>query len=343
MKIKYENVCSIRNAELDLEPGKLIALTGETNQGKSATFYGFVDAFTNSPDFTRWINKQALEENPNAVAKVSLVDDEGNWYQAEAGKNHINFRVNDIKYEKPGRKSIFELINGQIPGLLYDPEDSRLIMNVQGENCGLFPVDRPDTQIFKTYERLLSLSCTEDVLRTIKLDNDELDFKIADATSSIQKSNEQIAKIDNVLNNINENAIHTMLLELDANQDALNRISKVYEDSYKDALYVEACSKISSLRVLEDIDLKRIENLFKLIYNYLEHVKIKKKLSYEPLEETFDTSRLTISLQNLQIAKDLEKDLSTILKEQSKDISILKEINDKLDSIKVCPYCHKPL
>ena len=89
MEITYQNVASIRHAKLSLETGKLIALIGETNQGKSACFNTFVDAFTNSPDFKRWINKQALEENPNAVAKVSLVDDEGNYYTTGEDNNIV--------------------------------------------------------------------------------------------------------------------------------------------------------------------------------------------------------------------------------------------------------------
>ena len=41
MKIKYQNVGSLRNAEVEFNLGKLILIRGETNQGKSLLFYSF--------------------------------------------------------------------------------------------------------------------------------------------------------------------------------------------------------------------------------------------------------------------------------------------------------------
>ena len=154
MKIVYKNVGSIRDAEVDYEPGKLIAIKGESNQGKSLMWYSLIAGFTNSPDFKKFINNEALKEDPKAIEKIDLYDDYGNFWQVEAGTNHLYYRTNKAKYEKTNRKSIFELSNSQIPGLLYDEENTTPIMNIVDEDSGMFPIDRSDSQIFKTYERL---------------------------------------------------------------------------------------------------------------------------------------------------------------------------------------------
>ena len=342
MKIHYENTCIIRDAKLDFEKGKLIAITGESNNGKSSILYSFVDAFSNSPNFKKWINKQALEENPNAVAKISFIDDKGNWYQAEAGTGHINYRANDIKYEKPGRKSIFELINGQIPGLLYDPEDSRIIMNVQDEDSGLFPIDRSDTQIFKTYERLLSLSCTEDVLRTIKLDNDELDFKIADASSSIQKQNEQIAKIDALFDKVSLDKVDALLLQLQEYNDAIVKLSALYDKTYKDAVYIEACKKIN-MSIFNDLDLAKVTRSFSNLSRAINITKYLSLVNSIKDTEDLDINKIKSTLESIVKAQSIMKEIELLSKEIKADSDKLEEIESTLKDIKVCPYCNRPM
>lgn len=345
MKISYENVASIRNATVDFEPGKLICIVGETNQGKSALEYTFVDAFTDSSKLKRWINNDALKEDPKAVAKISFVDDNGDWYQAEAGTGHTNYRVNKIKYEKPGRKSIFDLIKGQIPGLLYDPDDTRLIMNVQDEDSGLFPIDRPDTQIFKTYERLLSLSCTEDILRTIKLDTDELDFKISNMSSASQKSKEQIVKIEDALKTLDETKINELLSNLEANQVTIDRILKCYAQTYKDSMYVEACSKLDLARYQNTIDIDKIKQSFTTMSKAIQFSKYEALIkSIEQLQSnTIDLQQVQQKAQSLSVATMLINQLNDIDKERKEDEKKLKDIEEQLSKIDVCPYCHRPL
>lgn len=345
MKISYENVASIRKATVDFDPGKLICIVGETNQGKSALEYTFVDAFTDSSKLKRWINNDALKEDPKAVAKISFVDDNGDWYQAEAGTGHTNYRVNKIKYEKPGRKSIFDLIKGQIPGLLYDPEDTRLIMNIQGEDSGLFPIDRPDTQIFKTYERLLSLSCTEDILRTIKLDTDELDFKISNMSSASQKSKEQIIKIDDALKALDEAKINELQLKLEANQRAIDRVSKCYAQTYKDSIYVEACAKIDLERYQNTIDIEKIKQSFTTMSKAIQLSKYEALIkSIEQLQSnTIDLQQVQQKAQSLSVATMLINQLNNIDKERKEDEKKLKDIEEQLSKIDICPYCHRPL
>ena len=340
MKIKYENVCSIRNAEVNFEPGKLIAIVGETNQGKSALFYTLVDAFTNSSNFKKWINNEALKESDKSVARISLTDDNGNWYQAEAGKNHINYRSNKIKYEKPGRKNIFELLQGQIPGLLYDPEDTRLLMNIQGEDSGFFPIDRTDSQIFRTYERLLSLSCTEDILRTIKLDIDDIDFRISDMTSTIQRNKEQLLKINNVIDSIDESKLQKLKSELIANKNALTRVNAIKDSCEKDNFYLNKVFQLPEFSTIS-FDILDFQRKISLL------VQVNKLVMYETILSTnvslksYDISKLIKSSENLSKAASLLQEMAALKYSIAIDNDKLKDILNILQNIKVCPYCGK--
>lgn len=342
MKIDYKNVCSIRDAKVDFEPGKLIAVVGETNQGKSAMFYTFVDAFTNSPDFKKWINNEALKENPKATAKIAFTDTEGNWYEAEAGTGHVYFRANDVKYEKTQRKSMFELIDGQIPGLLYDPEDSRQIMNFQGEDAGLFPIDRSDTQIFKTYERLLSLSCTEDILRTIKLNTEEVDFKISDYTTTIQQNTVTVNKIEEFQSKVDLEKIQKLEQELIACKSACSRLNEVVRLTEKDSKYVERAKQIPEIPEVS-LNVLDFQSKLTLLVKATNLMNVNAKLSIQWSREDFDCTKFKQLLETCSKAVNLTKDITDLFEQINKDTERLNEVSTIISDIKVCPYCGKPM
>lgn len=342
MKIDYKNVCSIRDAKVDFEPGKLIAVVGETNQGKSAMFYTFVDAFTNSSDFKKWINNEALKENPKAVAKIAFTDTEGNWYEAEAGTDHVYFRANNVKYEKTQRKSIFELIDGQIPGLLYDPEDSRQIMNFQGEDAGLFPIDRSDTQIFKTYERLLSLSCTEDILRTIKLNTEEVDFKISDYTTTIQQNTVIVNKIEEFQSKVDIEKVQKLEQELLACKSACSRINEIVKLTEKDSKYVDRAKKMPEIPEVS-LNVLDFQNKLMLLVKATNLMNVSSKLATQWPKEDFDCAKFKQFLETCSKSANLVKELDSLQMQINADTERLNEVSIIISDIKVCPYCGKPM
>lgn len=341
MKIRYQNVCLMKDEEINLEPGKLIAITGETNNGKSALYYTFVDAFTNGSNFKKWINNELLQKDSKTTAKITITDDNGDCYSAEAGTNFVRYAANSVKYEKPGRKSFFELIDGQIPGLYYDPEDSRQIMNVQDEDSGFFPIDRTDSQIFRTYERLLSLSCTEDILRTIKLDIDEIDFKISDMTSAIQQSNEQLVQIDKAISNIDETKLKQLEQQLFAAKSALLRVSAIEQQTRKDSIYVDKV-KQSPQQTLEQFNVEDFKSKLMLLTESAKLEKVKQLLTL-PEVERFDYMKMYEIAKALVLANTLVNDLDTLEKQISADEQRLQEVLSIINTIKVCPYCGKPM
>lgn len=343
MKIKYSNVCSIRDAEVDFERGKLICIKGESNQGKSALFYSLVDGLINNKTFKNWINNDALKEDPKSVAKITIFDDEDNRFQIEAGTNHMYYRYNKAKYEKVGRKSIFEIIQRQIPGLLYDPDEQNQILNIVDEDSGMFPIDRSDPQIFKTYERLLSLSCTQDILRAIKLDVDEIDSKCADMLKTNQKSTEQLVKIDAVLDNVNKQTLTNIMNTLQNYLNNCSRLNSLYSSTKSISNYVDKVNE-SSVFNSEEFDTVRFSKLLELL---IKSTTIQKYCSIAKIdidkEEYFDLEKVSKINQSYNLALNINNDLASLNIEIDKDIKLLNDINSTLNSIKVCPLCGKPM
>ena len=334
MKIVYKNVGCIKDAEVDYEPGKLIAIKGESNNGKSLQWYALVDGFTNSSDFKRYLNNEALKENPKATEKIDLYDD--------YGTNFLHYRTNKAKYEKTNRKSIFELSESQIPGLLYDNENINPIMNIVDEDCGMFPIDRSDAQIFKTYERLLSLSCTEDILRSIKLDLDDIDFKTTDLSKSIQQNTEYLAKLDKLAQSINQKDLSMIKEELQKLKNDYDTSVAIYESTNNTAKYVD---KVLEIGYVSDggFNTQYFENLLK---DYVRAVNLQKYVDLKEVKfekEEFNIAKAVEIAQDYSVAYQLSTEIAQLTYEISTDESTLQGILLKLKDIKTCPLCGKPM
>lgn len=344
MKIQYKNVGCIRQAELDLEPGKLVIIKGESNNGKSLMFYSLVDGFTNRPEFKKWLNNDALKENPKAIEWIGLFDDEGNEFQVEAGTNHLYYRNNKAKYEKVGRKTIFDVIEGQIPGLIYNAEEINPILNIIGEDSGMFPIDRSDSQIFKTYERLLSLSCTQDILRAIKLDVEDIDIKVNDLLKVTQSNNDKISKIDKTFETLDIDKLNKLETELKAYIDVYNQAIALYNAVIKDANYCQAINNLQEFQKQKLFDCKKFEQLCN---DYITAHKLEKYIahsSYLAFEQTYFDCTKAYKLNSdyssaLTLSQEIETENKLILEEEQR----LKDIQLLLDKIDVCPYCGRPM
>lgn len=342
MKITYENVCCIEHAVLDLQPGKLVAIVGESNQGKSALYYTLASGLLNSTDFKRFINNEALKKNAKAVAKISIEDDNNNFWQVEAGKGHLYYRHNKTKYEKVGRKNIFDITETQIPGLLYDVENMSPIMNIVDEDTGMFPIDRSDAQIFKTYERLLSLSCTEDILRTIKIDQEDVDFKISDFTNTIQMSLVKLKDIDNFYESIKDLELTTKITKLTELINSTNQLLTIYSQISSSAQYSEYVLNLPKFEK-SDFDVKSFEFLVSSLVKAGNLQKYVKLAGIQCYDNAFDIKAVEELFKEFQKAAELTKEIETLSALQVSDKSELDNVTNILNEIKVCPYCGKPM
>lgn len=342
MKIRYKNVGCIRNAEVEYKPGQLVAIIGESNQGKSLQFYSLLSGFMNSSDFKKFINIDALAENPKAKETISLTDDTGVNWEVNASVSSMNYRIGNVKYDKTHRKNIFELSESQIPGLLYDPDNCTPIMNIVDEDAGMFPIDRSDSQIFKTYERLLRLSCTEDILRTIKLDLEDIDYQISDKTKAMQKDQVKLQKILDFLKNTDDSELDFIIGELEQFNNAKNSLAESIEKADTILSYVNMVGELSYMQ--NDFDIKRFQSLLQLLSSVLKTETYCKKASNIDLcNETLDIESIKNVFELTSKAVYLIKEIEDLTNAIDKDNLKLKEINSELDSIEICPLCGKPM
>jgi len=339
MKLKYHNVGSIKDAEVEYKPGQLVAIVGESNQGKSLQFYSLLDGFTNSPAFKRYINNEALAKDSKAYESIELIDDTGGHWQVTASNFSMSYKVDGMKFEKPRRDNIFELSKKQIPGLLYDPENCTPIMNIVDEDTGMFPIDRSDAQIFKTYERLLSLSCTEDILRAIKLDMEDIDYNVTDRLKTIQQSQVTIQKIADFFNAISEEALTKMISDLTQLKQRQVFLTNLYNSTSNIANYIVAVDSVNLTQT--DFNIKDFQLKLALLVQANNITNYCNKVDKVEIREfkDFDLQRATKLGQDLSVAMQLNQDILSLEEQIKKDETLLKEIEDQLRQIKVCPLC----
>ena len=339
MKLKYYNVGSIKDAEVEYKPGQLVAIVGESNQGKSLQFYSLLDGFTNSPAFKRYINNEALAKDSKAYESIELIDDTGGHWQVTASNFSMSYKVDGMKFEKPRRDSIFELSKKQIPGLLYDPENCTPIMNIVDEDTGMFPIDRSDAQIFKTYERLLSLSCTEDILRAIKLDMEDIDYNVTDRLKAIQQSQVTVQKIADFFNVVSEDALTKMISDLTQLKQRQVFLTNLYNSTSNIANYIVAVDSVNLTQI--DFNIKDFQLKLALLVQANNITNYCNKVDKVEIREfkDFDLQRAAKLGQDLSVAMQLNQDILSLEEQIKKDETLLKEIEDQLRQIKVCPLC----
>lgn len=342
MKLKYHNVGCIKDAEVEYKPGQLVAIIGESNQGKSLQFYSLLSGFTNSADFKRFINIDELAKNPKAGEQIILTDDTGVQWEVGATNSSLYYRIGNVKYDKTHRKSIFEIAQSQIPGLLYDPDNCTPIMNIVDEDTGMFPIDRSDAQIFKTYERLLRLSCTEDILKTIKLDMEDIDYQISSRTDAMQKNQVSLQKLIEFNKSIDTNELSNMLKKLEVYVDTIKNIENYNNQANDSMKYIKATEELCRIPVSFSTSLfkEALEILITMnkIDNYCKLVN-----SVNDIHIGFDLDRSIELFSNCSKAVSLSAEITSLETAIAKDECLLKTIENNLSTIDVCPLCGKPM
>ena len=346
MKIKYENVGSIINSEVEYLPGNLTLIRGETGQGKSLMFYGLADGLLNNgSDFKRYLNNKALEKNPKAYEQITLTDDNNNEFKVKATSKNLEYYFNGEKSEKPQGKTIFEVLNKQIPGILFSPDEPTPLLNIIQENEGFFPINRTDSQIYKTYERLLSITSTQDIMRGLKLDIEDIEHQQKDKLQSIQKYQEQQTKISSALNSIlDERKLDNILDNLIKQYNNYIRVVTLYNSVIKDINYINAYNKYQ-IPEFKCLDLNRINSAF---ISYTQATKI---INYENILNNIEIKELGVfKLEKAQklnnsynLAFNISNEIDSLNTLISQDIKALRDIELILKEIKICPLCGKPM
>ena len=343
MEIRLHNACSIRDFTLSLEPGKIYIISGGNNSGKSSLFYSLSSALLNSKETKCYINNEALKEDKNATMEVELVDDNGSSYIYQRTPSSAKYFIDGKEYKKLGRGNLFDLIERQIPGLLYDPTADKKIVNIQGEENNLFPFNMSEGEQFKLFEKIFNISSTTDILRSMKLDEDDIDHKIEDNTRQITDNTTKKNVYTNLVNTIKSediqrytdyfttnlnilsnqyndiNLCNTLIISYNNTQQLKNKqqgltITEQHRDIEKD--FLKACKLAADIQATQDLkNTKRVFNVSD--YNELNSDVLK--------------------------VQSLEIDYNNYCKELL-DLDVeLQSIRKQLSTVEICPVCGKPL
>lgn len=344
MIITYKNVGCIKYAKLECIPGSLILIKGETNNGKSLMFYSLEDGLLNTSTFKTWINNQAKEENPKAFAEIVIENDDRSVYRISANEDGMKYTENEVSYEKTRRKTIFEVLEKSIQGFLYCPDEINPILNIVDENSGFFPIDRSDSQIFKTYERLLSLSCTQDIMRSIKLDQEDIETKIKEKSDCIQSFSDKKSKILEFLSSkINQESITKISSTLRAYSDFYNKKISLYNSTVKDATYINKVLSVGRFDCNE-FDTSLFSKRLSILVSYNSLTKYFSIInSVQFITKEFDIKKHEKQIESFNKASLLLKDITYLEDCIIKDKEKLEHVKSVLKDINICPLCGNQL
>lgn len=340
MKIQYKNVGSIRDAEVEFKPQKLTLIKGPTNNGKSLMFYSMSYGLLNNPAFKHFINNKALEENQKAYEQITIIDDRNDKFEIKAGTNYLQYKYNDNEpYQKVQRKTFFDVSQKSIYGLLYFPdEDYDKILNIVGEDSGLFPINHTDSQIFKLYENLLCLSSSQDILRQIKLDQEDFDYRQKEITQTIQKYEEQQVKINSALDIIDENKLNEIENTLKYYNDNYTRLIDLYNNVIKDVNYINKYNSIQYTNI--DFDVQKFSRLLNILIQSNSLNNAQSLLNVELIEpEKIDLQKIINIQQNYSNALLLSQEINNLNSTIDNDTKELNNIIEKMKDVKICPLC----
>lgn len=341
MKIKIRNFQSLRSEELDLTPG-LILLNGPTNSGKTAVFRALLSFLTNPAGAERYINGSALQEKESAELSVTMIDSDIPKIEFHRNKSSAWYMIDGKKYSKLKRSNLFDLYPELNKKFIYEPSDPRKVLNFQTEEQLAFPFDRSDAEMFKLFERIFNITDTRAVIDTLKKEKDETRFRIDLIFTEKEETKNKLDAYKSNLGLFDKN----MLLSYKNN--CINSWSRV--ESLKNKIhtiqsyapYLKSIKDLPEfLKIDGDESFNRIlvlRNLILECQNKAEYLK-----NYEEIKLTETSEEVIERVQNLkdkiETLCSLQKNLEEQKTKEEIEGKIIKDLEEKLGSFKICPLC----
>lgn len=345
MKIKFKNFQSLRSEEVNIRPGMTL-ITGPTNSGKTAIFRGLLALLTNSVDAPNFINGIAVQENgDNAELSVSLIDEDIPKIEFHRNKSKAWYMIDGKKYSKLARSNIFDIYPDLRRKFIYDPQDSRKVLNFQTEEQLAFPFDKSDGEMFKLFEHIFNITDTRLVIDTMKKEEDEVNFKLSQNQSEKQNLTEKTKILEAGLYKINK---EFLLNYADQYKKCANSAQKCLEKIYKISEYAPFLTTCQQLPILSSNDNGEIFSAVIDLGKKLQECQLKSEyitnytdLELSGTEEDFGSPVLELE-SKLNKISTLSKNLIAIEQSIADNEQILKQAEEKLKEFDICPLCgHK--
>ena len=317
--------------EFEFKPG-INLIVGPNASGKSSLFYAIENALTNPNGVDECIHFDhkstdvTIENNGNSLT----------WIRTNSSSTYVNNNTQKeyVKASKLDSRDIMNL------GFYFDNKNK--VLNIHNEWSVLFPFGESDTEMFRLFEDIFNISCSFQIIDEMK--KDEQTFKNCITTNQNEKIN--LFKNLDILKEIDSKVNKSDI------EKHITNIEKTLEET--STLREDLTTYASSLPLTRAFfpKLFDVTDSYNLSHNYEELQKVYERYVQEERKKFIEVPKISLSL-DFESADTIRNDYEQYcvtksnITEYNDELSTLKmqviEINKKIDAIKVCPTCGRPL
>ena len=334
MKVRLQNFQPICNAELEFPVG-ITVIQGPNGQGKS-TIFRAINAIVTNPSGCSYYIKHGTEE---CSVNLQTDNEDITWVRTPSSSTYINNKTGE-KYLKSSKLDLFDVSNGM--GFYLDPKGR--VVNIHGTWSVLFPYGETDTDLFKLFEDMFDISCSTSVLSEIKNDEQQTKLELKAEEDHLYNVNNYLSAIETSLSQINIDEIDKIISDTSYLKSQLEILLSDFEIYKSNCVY----SNISMSEITIDFD-----DITKLSYdlnsaatdlNEYVNNNLYTNVDIPQIPETIiDIQPIDEIILDYNCYKNTLSDISNIDNSLYDVTKQLEDIQGKIDNIKVCPTCGKPL
>lgn len=342
MKIKFKNFQALKAEEIEINPGVTL-IVGPTDSGKTAIFRGLLSLLTNSIDAPSFINGAALQEKgDSAELAVTVIDEDIPEIEFHRTPGKAWYMINGKKYSKLARSNIFDIYPDMHKKFVYDPNDSRKILNFQTEEQLAFPFDKSDAEMFKLFEHIFNIADTRAIMDTIRKEEDSVNFKLSQNQTEKTKLESDIAALKQSISGVNKDLL---LNYAEQYKNCYGSIQNQYSKLSKIASYVPFLKTVQELPEFLKHNDEEICNEASILEKKLQECLLKESyvknytdVQLTPIKDDFDSVVLDLrsKLDKIQV---LEQNITAQEKLIKLNENVRAEAEKELEEFDICPLC----
>lgn len=303
-------------------PIGITVIQGRSGSGKSSLFYAIEDCLSNPNGVSDVINWDA----DKCEVTVENDDHRVKWVKTQKSSEYIDKDGKPyVKASKLDSRDIDDL------GFYFNKKDE--IVNIHDEWAKLFPFESNETEMFKLFEDIFNISCSFQIIDSMKKDEQEQKSHINELTRSINELTMQNNSIDNILSKIDLNKLNEIIFDLQNKENKVNEIIQDYNIFCENQKYLNLKDTTSFTL---NIDNNSYNQLLEDYKNYLcclerrdMNIPERKELN---IPENMYEQDYSLYVNILSQISGYDNEITKLNEEE-----IL--VRKKLKEIKVCPTC----